>query len=130
LEKLLDGDEQEHYRNFDGLCHSAESCRLCALIHYSAMEQGEFVADGRQSIRLAGVKSKSGGLRNIQVKFPTTENSQAGGLPNGSRAVRYVDLELVADCGMFDSISLQAVHTELSPRESDEQEFPHIRSAS
>jgi hypothetical protein len=69
LKELYDGAEAEHH-SFNALSTSAETCKLCALMLGAAGEPETCVFDNAESIKLRGVRSKSGGSTHIPSKIP------------------------------------------------------------
>jgi len=76
LRKLFEAVEEERYQTFHELSVSAETCRLCGLFFGSAGDPENFAPDNSHSIRLAGIRSKTGGLSHVQLGIP----SLVGGL--------------------------------------------------
>lgn len=100
LKELYDRAEAEHH-SFNALSTSAETCKLCALMLDAAGEPETYVFDDAESIKLRGVRSKSGGLAHIQVRFPCFGGDLAKQIPDGALVLLSVNLELVAEYRRF-----------------------------
>ena len=97
LRKLSEAVEEEHHQTFHELSVSAETCRLCALFLESAGNLETSVPDNSHSIRLAGIRSKSGELSHVQLRIPTLVGDLAKKLQDNPVIVRCVNLEVVTD---------------------------------
>lgn len=97
LRKLSEAVEEEHHQTFHELSVSTETCRLCSLLLESAGDPETLVPDNSHSIRLAGIRSKSGGLSHVQLRIPTLVGDLANKLQDNPVIVRCVNLETVTD---------------------------------